>query len=210
MKSLFILLGRLTSILCPMKLRRLAKGIHKYFYTGFYSRCFASFGHGSVINPSFLMLVGPERIDVGSGVYIGSGVQLTAWRRAGAQSFSPKITIGSGASIGDESQVTAINSIEIGEGVLTGKKVLITDNSHGDVSSHPEEASMRPLDRPLYSKGPVRIGRNVWIGEKASIMPGVTIGEGAIIGANSVVTSDIPPYSIAVGAPAKVVKRIPS
>ena len=60
----------------------------------------------------------------------------------------------------------------------------------------------------MYSKGPVIIQDNVWIGEKATILPGVTIGEGAIIGANSVVTKDVPAKSLVVGCPAKIVKTL--
>lgn len=67
---------------------------------------------------------------------------------------------------------------------------------------------MAPNQRPLYSKGAVHIGNNVWIGQNACIMPGVTIADGAIIAANSVVTHDIPAYSVAAGAPAKVIKHI--
>lgn len=59
---------------------------------------------------------------------------------------------------------------------------------------------------PIYSKGAIVIGDNVWIGEKAAILAGVTIGEGAIIGANAVVTKNIPPYSIAAGIPARIIK----
>lgn len=58
------------------------------------------------------------------------------------------------------------------------------------------------------SKGPVIIGQNVWVGDKATILPGVTIGDGAVIGANSVVTKDVPPYSIVGGNPAKVLKQL--
>lgn len=208
MKRLFEFIGYLVSFLSPLRLRQAVAGMHKYFYTGFYRRFFASFGDGSVINPQFLMLVGADRIKVGAGVYIGCRVQLTAWSRIGEQTFSPEIVIGDGSSIGDESQLTAIEGIHIGRGVLTGKKVLISDNSHGDCVSHPEEAAMRPLDRPMYSRGPVTIGDNVWIGEKATVVGGVTIGEGAVIGANSVVTHDIPAFAVAAGCPAKVVKMI--
>lgn len=66
---------------------------------------------------------------------------------------------------------------------------------------------MHPNVRPLYSKGPIVIGNNVWIGEKVAVLGGVKIGDGAIIGANAVVTHDVPPYSIAVGCPAKIIKR---
>jgi acetyltransferase-like isoleucine patch superfamily enzyme len=67
---------------------------------------------------------------------------------------------------------------------------------------------MAPNYRELFSKGAVYIGKNVWIGDKASIMPGVTIGEGCIVGANTVVTKDVPPYSVVVGSPAKIVKTL--
>ena len=66
---------------------------------------------------------------------------------------------------------------------------------------------MKPDNRPLYSKGQIKIGDNVWIGEKAAIMGGVSIGDGAVIGANTVVTHDVPAYSIAVGCPAKIIYK---
>ena len=66
---------------------------------------------------------------------------------------------------------------------------------------------MRPLERPITSKGPVVIGNNVWIGDKATILPGVTIGDGAVIAANAVVTKDVPAYSVVGGNPARVIKN---
>ena len=65
-----------------------------------------------------------------------------------------------------------------------------------------------PQKRPLYSKGAVFIGDNVWIGDKATILPGVKIGEGAVVAANAVVTKDVPAYSMVAGNPAKVIKQI--
>ena len=88
--------------------------------------------------------------------------------------------------------------------MVLGKKILITDNAHG--SSSAELLEIAPNYRPLCSKGPVVIDDNVWIGEKVSIMPDVHIGKGVIVAANSVVTKDVPPYSIVGGVPAKVVK----
>lgn len=64
---------------------------------------------------------------------------------------------------------------------------------------------IQPTQRKLYSKGPVVIGNNVWIGDKVTILPGITISDGAVIGANAVVNKDIPPYSLAVGNPIKIV-----
>ena len=64
-----------------------------------------------------------------------------------------------------------------------------------------------PLRRELFSKGPVLIKKNVWLGRNVCVMPNVVIGEGAVIGANSVVTHDIPDYSVAVGSPARVIRQ---
>ena len=92
----------------------------------------------------------------------------------------------------------------MGNNVRLGKKILITDNAHGASSS--ELLDIAPNYRPLISKGPVVIDDNVWIGEKASIMPGVHIGKGVIVAANSVVTKDVPSYCVVAGVPAKVIK----
>ena len=66
---------------------------------------------------------------------------------------------------------------------------------------------IKPNDRDVVSKGPVVIGNNVWIGDKATILPGVTIGDGAVIAVNAVVTKDVPVYSVAAGNPARIIKK---
>lgn len=166
---------------------------------------FASFGARSRIYPKPALLVGEKYIRIGKDVTIGQQTQLTAWDGFGEQRFTPEIVIGEGCSIGDGSHITAINHIELGKNVLTGKYVLITDNSHGEADA--SQLDMAPNRRPLFSKGPVVIEDNVWICEKASILPGVHIGRGAIIGAGAVVTKDVPAGHMAVGAPA-VCRRI--
>ena len=83
-----------------------------------------------------------------------------------------------------------MNRIEIGDGFVSGKWVTITDNGHGDSSY--ENLTKPVSQRPIISKGSVIIGKNVWVGDKATILPGVTIGDGVIVGANSVITKDIP------------------
>ena len=90
--------------------------------------------------------------------------------------------------------------------MLTGKWVTITDNSHGNVTV--ENLILPPANREVLSKGKVKIGKNVWIGDKASIMPGVKIGDGVIVGANSVVTKDIPSYCLVAGNPARIIKKL--
>ena len=115
------------------------------------------------------------------------------------------ITIGSNCYFGSFNHITATNNIKIGDNVLTGKFVTITDNSHGNTDV--DSLKQKPIDRPIVSKGPIKIGNNVWIGDKATILPNVSIGDGAIIAANAVVTKNVPAYSIAAGNPAKIVKK---
>lgn len=175
-------------------------------YTGWIYREFKHFGNNSIISPKFLALLGQKYISIGDNCYIGSRVQLTAWDNYGSQTFNPKIILGNNCSIGDDSHITAINGIILGNNVRMGKKILITDNAHG--SSDANLLNIAPNFRPLYSKGPVIIDDNVWIGEKASIMPGVHIGKGVIIAANSVVTKNVPDYCVVAGVPAKIIKKM--
>ena len=99
-----------------------------------------------------------------------------------------------------------MNKIIIGDGCLFGDNVFITDNFHG--MSTIEELHVSPIQRTLYSKGGVFIGKNVWVGRNVCIMPSVSIGDGVVIGANAVITADIPAYCVAAGVPAKVIKQI--
>ena len=153
-----------------------------------------------------MRLEGLKYISVGDKTLIDSGVQLTAWDSHNGNRYTPSIVIGDGCAIRENAHITAINSITIGNNLLTGTNVLITDNSHG-MATH-EQMKLPPTQRPLYSKGPVVIGNNVWLGNNVCVMSGVTIGDGAIIGANSVVTHDVPAYAVAAGIPAKVVKQL--
>lgn len=120
-------------------------------------------------------------------------------------SYSPSITIGHNVCFNYRCHVGAINKIIIGNNVLIGSQVLITDHSHGELTK--EELLISPAKRKLYSKGPVIIGDDVWIGEGACILPNVTIGHNSVIGANSVVTHDIPPFSIVGGNPARIIRK---
>ncbi len=152
------------------------------------------------------ILEGAQYISVGSNTYFGKEVFLTAWDSYFSQRFQPEIVIGNDCHFGEWNHITAINRIEVGDGCLTGKWVTITDNSHGltDISS----LQLSPIGRNLVSKGPVVIGRNVWIGDKATILPGVTIGDGVVIAANAVVTKDVPSYCVVGGIPARIIKRV--
>ena len=177
---------------------RIIRAFSIRLYTLLYCHRFSHWGKGSHIAWSAMKLVGLKHIAVGDHSFIAAGVQLTAWETP--NSPLPSIVIGNRCTIRENSHITAINSICIGDNLLTGTNVLITDNSHGQST---REHMILPFDqRPLYSKGPVVIGNNVWL------VPGVTIGDGAIIGANSVVTHDIPAYAVAVGIPARIIKQL--
>lgn len=118
----------------------------------------------------------------------------------------PTIVIGNGCSLGYNTQINASNRIEIGDDVLFVSNVYITDHYHGNISI--AEMDTPPSQRQIYSKGPVVIGNRCWLGQNVSIMPNVTLGEGCIVGANSVVTHSFPANSVIAGCPAKLIKVI--
>lgn len=117
------------------------------------------------------------------------------------------LKFGKNVQINDYVHITAAYSVEIGNNVLMASKIYISDCSHGSYIGNSDDSDPRvtPTDRTLSVK-PVKIQDNVWLGEFVSVLPGVTIGEGTIVGANSVVTKSLPPYVIAVGSPAKPIK----
>lgn len=159
---------------------------------------FGSFGRNSLVAKD-VSILREENIHIGNNCSIQSHCTLET-------TGAGKIEIADGLSLGEYSHITSANEVTIGKNLLTGRFVLITDNSHGENKSK-AELNIAPLQRAVYSKGKVVIGDNVWIGDKATILAGVTIGNGAIIAANAVVTKDVPAYSIAAGVPAKIIKK---
>ena len=111
------------------------------------------------------------------------------------------IKIGSYSGLGINCKVRG--PLEIGENVMMGPDVIILTNHHG---TERVDIPMRMQSKDAPPPQKVTIGNDVWIGTRAIIMPGVTVGEGSIIGAASVVTKDVPPYSVVAGVPAKVIK----
>jgi acetyltransferase-like isoleucine patch superfamily enzyme len=118
------------------------------------------------------------------------------------------LKIGKNVQINDNCHITAGKSVIIEDNVLIASKVYISDTAHGSYGSRGihSSPSIPPQQRHLTFQS-VLIKKNVWLGDGVCILPGVTIGEGAIIGANSVVTHDIPDFCIAVGVPAKSIKK---
>ncbi len=153
-----------------------------------------------------LRVRGAKYISIGNNFQAGKDLLLEAWDEYRGDKFIPEIVIGENVNFTDYIHISCIKKIEISDGVLLGQHVFITDNYHGNTAKY--EREIRPIDRKLSSKGEVKIGKNVWIGQSVAVLAGVTIGDGAIIGANAVVTKDIPAYTVAVGIPARVIKKI--
>ena len=148
---------------------------------------------------------GLKFIEYGKGFTTGRACRIEAYPM---DNKSITVKIGENFQMNDYVHITGVSRVEIGDNVLIASKVYISDLSHGSYQgdendSHPDSI---PKERPLFSK-PVFIEDNVWVGEMVTILPGVTIGKGSIIGANSVVAKDIPEFCIAVGNPARVIKR---
>lgn len=138
------------------------------------------------------------------GMRFGEG--FTTGYRCRFEMFDPnKVTlhIGDNCKIGDNVHIVASDEVTIGNDCLLASHVFISDTNHGDGTEAP---MVPPDDRPLAS-APVSIGSCVWIGEGAAVLPGTKIGDGCIIGAHAVVKGEIPAYTVAVGAPAKPVKK---
>lgn len=212
MKKFLFSTFQLFQILYPYEFclwfRRKKKEIRSYWISSRFKNCPFSVRFGSIAS-----LRGTSHIFIGENSNFDDNLHLMAWEGFGKQSFSPEIEIGMNCSFGAYNHITCCKKITIGDGTLTGKWVTISDNNHGsydvnDSESLLEWGDVRPSLRTISIKGPIEIGKNVWIGDKATILSGVSIGDGAVIGANSVVTKDVPAYSIVGGNPAKVLKQL--
>lgn len=201
-KSFALFIGRILECLTPHSFGSSLTAFHNYLYTGYVAPRFKTWGHHSAIKATAEEIVGAENIEVGDDVLIGSHIRLTAWRQ---NDKGICIKIGDRAHIGDYSHLTATEGITIGSDFLSGTNLLITDNAHGNTDS--DSLHIAPICRDLVSKGPVTIGRNVWCGNNVCILPGVTIGDGTVVAAGSIVTHSIPAYSVCGGVPACVIKQ---
>jgi len=161
----------------------------------------ASLGQGSIVHPPALIL-GHRLIDIGRDVVVHPGAFLSVVDERDGHDRTGHLRIGDGVRIGADMVIACSGSIEIGDEVLTADRVYIGDTYH----------QYRDVTRPVLHQGlgdprPVVIGRGAFLGINCAILPGVTIGEGACVGANAVVTSDVPDHALAVGNPARVVRR---
>lgn len=169
-------------------------------YTWFIGRKFGEIGKGCSIRP-FINTTHPEYIFLGDDVSIG----LLCWIATNttlSKRKLPRLTIGSRVHIGAYSMIIAANKIDIGNNIIMSERVTILDHMHSY-----EEVKVPIIDQPISSKGPIVIEDDCFIGANSVILGNVRVGKHSIIGANAVVTKDIPPFSVVAGVPAKVIKR---
>ena len=165
-------------------------------------RRFHRFGGGSIICFPHNTIFNEQYISIGEGTMIGPQTTLSAGMVPGQACLSKVVVrIGDRCLIGKGSGVVGHFSIEIGDDVWTGHHVYITDQNHGY-----EDVDL-PISQQTMPERPVSIGDGSWIGHGTVVLPGARIGKHVVIGANSVVTGEIPDYSVAVGNPARVIRR---
>ncbi|WOE74802.1 acyltransferase [Alterisphingorhabdus coralli] len=161
----------------------------------FFLGAFANGSGSKIVFGRGLRMINSKALKLGERVNFGVMARLECY----GQNDAPEtlISIGSGTSFGDYCHIGSTTGVKIGRNVLGGSNILIVDHNHGSPSSDlKNKISLEPRNRPLSSKGPITINDNVWIGDNCVILSGVEIGEGAIIAANSVVTSDVAPFEL--------------
>ena len=163
------------------------------FLTGRYKSRFKKFGKGSLISHN-VELIRSKFIEVGSNTEFCPYVILEMNKIGNDE---PILKIGDNCQFGEFTHISTCNEVIIGNRVLTGRFVLITDNSHGN--TYRKTLSIPPRERNIFSKGKVVVEDDVWIGDKVTILPGITVGHNSVIAANTVVTKNIPPFSVVYG-----------
>jgi acetyltransferase-like isoleucine patch superfamily enzyme len=169
-------------------------------FTLLLSNQFRDIGTGARISPPF-RFHGLNQISLGEGVMIHRDCWIQTLEGDGDE-CSPKIIINSHAGIGMGAHISAAQQVVIGEHVLLARNVYISDHAHAF-----EDVTIPIMRQGINNIKPVSIGRHSWLGQNVVILPGASIGEHCVIGANSVVNNSIPDFSVAVGSPARVVKR---
>lgn len=150
------------------------------------------------------LLKKPFRIDGGKNIIISDNCffQSGLWLYSvGINSEKPTLFIGKGSVFGYNNHITCVNNVHIGNNVLTANNVYISDNLHSY-----EDINIPIIKQPVKFKKQVIIGNGAWVGENVCII-GASVGNNSVIGANSVVTRDIPDFCVAVGSPARVIKK---
>lgn len=147
-------------------------------------------------------LYGASRISLGNRVRMEDDIVLYAVGKYGDRDYSGRIVIGDDVYINYNSNISSAGNVVIGNDVTISPNVFICNYDH-DIS----KPLKNYLHTPLMVKGDIRIEEGAWIGNNSMVLGGVVIGHHSIVGAGSLVTRDVPPYCLAVGNPASVIKR---
>ena len=207
----FFLYEALTSLLGP-----LPGGAGFFLRKTFYPQLFKKVGKGFIIGRN-VVIRHPDKIEVHDHVTIDDNCLIDA-RGAGEggvviedeviinrncmiQAKCGPIRLGRRTSLGSNSVLVSLGGVTIGEAVLTAGGCYISAGAYEF-----DRLDMPVMDQRAYTKGPIQIGANSWLGTCVIVLDGVSIGTGAVVGAGSVVTKNLPDYSVAVGVPAHVVK----
>lgn len=179
-------------------LKKIFKYSYRIIWRFFNCWRFKELGAFSFIN-SPLRIDGARNISIGDKVIIQYKTWLASMPLTGTS--DPILEIGNGTAIGNFNHIYATKKIIIGENVLTADKVYISDNLHGF-----ENPFIPIIKQQIVQKNEVIIGEGTWLGENVCVI-GTSIGKNCVIGANSIVTKNIPDYCVAVGSPAKIIKK---
>lgn len=167
----------------------------------FSQKDFAHIGAGCVLEEG-VRVFHADRISLGTGVYVGHDTHLKAYFKT-PEGLDHSLSIGDGTWIGQQCFFHSAGGIQIGRNVGIGPGVRILTSTHSDAGRRV------PLLHADVVMAPVVIEDDCNIGMSVTILPGVRIGRGALIGAGAVVTRDVPPYAVAAGNPAKVLRMRP-
>jgi acetyltransferase-like isoleucine patch superfamily enzyme len=179
-----------------MDLYRLARRARNGLLTQLVRRDFDHFGRGSSLDTPFHVW-GEHRIWIGDSVRVGEDSWLHALGPDG------RIVIGHGTRMSGHAVISAAQSVRLAEKVLVARGVYIADHNHGRADS-----PTAILDQGIADISPVEIGPGVWLGHNVVVLPGSHIGRGAVIAAGAVVRGEVPPRTVAAGAPARVIKEL--
>lgn len=204
---LLLYVMKFISIIYPYSLNHRLCYYRNVIYTLWIKSFIGKIGeHSMICYPCLISGGGQKDVLIGNNTLIEGHSILSCHEEYRNQKFTPSLIIGNNCNIGEYNHFSVIMKITIGDGLLTGRYVYIGDNAHGGLSH--ADSMIPPVERQLCSKGEIIIGNNVWIGDKATILGGVTVGNNVIIAANSVVTKSVESNCVVAGIPARVVKSL--
>ena len=165
-----------------------------------FERSLKSLGPTSFVSP-FIEIMNMRNVAIGDNVYVSRGSVILAIDHYDVGVFSPSITIDDGAYLGKGVTLACAKELVVGENAVLGDNVYIADCSHS------LQDIRKSVVRQELEVGVVKIGSRSWIGKNSVVLFDLTIGENAVVGANSFVNRSVPPYTMVCGSPAKIVKR---